>query len=205
MRYVIVAATIVAALIVRVFFIQVFKVPSDSMSPVILSGDYVLARQQIYEPDSTDLPKHGELVIFVRDSKPFIKRVMAVANDEVEYTGDGQLVLNFPCSYSLIKTDESGSYSHLHETCGHLTHEIVRPAESLHKTRAIAKIRVEKHHLFVISDNRTFETDVPNGEIIKADQIIGKPLFIWLSYGSTQDFISKTLGVRWNRILTKLR
>ncbi len=69
--------------------------------------------------------------------------------------------------------------------------------------------KLDQSQVFVAGDNNEPDTNNSNNEpntpeVIMADQIIGKPLFIWMSYSTTQDFISKTSGVRWNRILTKL-
>jgi len=67
----------------------------------------------------------------------------------------------------------------------------------------VAAVKLGEKQYLVAADNRFVTESNPNPvEIINYDQIVGKPLMIWMSYGSTQDFISNSLGIRWNRILT---
>lgn len=163
MKYAALVMVIVVALFCRVFFVSVYKVSSQTMAPTLLVGDFILVSKTSYGiklPWSNDVyfsasPKHGDLVVFHKNSKIYIKRVLAVAGDEIE------------------------------------------------------KLKLDKLQVFVASDNRGLdnkdsENEQSVSETISTDQIIGKPLFVWMSYSSTQDFISKTTGVRWNRILTKL-
>ncbi len=65
--------------------LQAYKIPTGSMEPGVLRGDYVLADKTAYNRMS---PKKGDLVIFVypdNRSKRFIKRLEALPGDTVVF------------------------------------------------------------------------------------------------------------------------
>jgi signal peptidase I len=211
MKYAIVISAIIVALFCRAFLVSVYKVPSQTMAPTIISGDFIFALQTSYGikfPWSKEVyfpskPQRGDLIAYLKDSKIFIRRVLAIEQDKIEYIG-GEFWLNSEkCIYAPSEAIQTVVLSLTDETCGAISHKIIRPTD-LSKSIQIQKIKLENSQIFVASDNRSTENNPNMAEIIKLDQIIGKPLLIWMSYSSTQDFISQTLGVRWNRILTKL-
>ena len=206
MRYTAVAIAVLCALFFRAFLVSVYKVPSQSMAPTILSGDFVLASQVSYgfrfpwstEILSPDLPHRGDLVIYIKDSKVFIRRVLALPGEKVEVV-NGQLSIDSKSCQTL-----SAEVPELHfvqsEDCLGSRHLIVQSDQS--------QLTFEPAHLrnkqfLVVADNRMLEAGQNVAEIIEFDQIIGKPLLIWMSFSSTRDYISDSTGFRWNRILTK--
>ncbi|AGH94964.1 signal peptidase I [Pseudobdellovibrio exovorus] len=219
MKYTIVAIAIAGALFFRAFLISVYKVTTQSMAPVMLSGDFVLSSQYSYGlrvPWDSDVyfqsaPKRGELVVFSKNYKTYIKRVVAVERDEVAYQ-QGILHLNAqPCSYETIATQPELLRQPVLEVCGERQTPVMPVlAQEASKegsvegsaVEEVAKTKLNSGQILVASDNRDTEGAV---EIVYVDQIIGKPLFVWMSFASTQDSISATSGIRWNRILTKLQ
>lgn len=93
------------ALILRSFVIEAFKVPSGSMLPSILIGDYLFVNKFAYGlrlPLSKkwlapfDEPKRGEVIVFrypKDESKDYIKRVVGLPGDHIAMTGK-QLTIN---------------------------------------------------------------------------------------------------------------
>lgn len=214
MKYTVVAVAIAGALFFRAFLISVYKVTTQSMAPVMLAGDFVLSSQYSYGlrvPWDSDAyfrstPKRGELVLFSKNYKTYIKRVIAVENDEVAYHA-GILHLNTqPCSYEAMDNQVSLLRQPVLEVCGDRQTPVMPvSAESASdgvSTEEVTKTKLNSGQILVASDNRDVEGAV---EVVYVDQIIGKPLFVWMSFSSTQDSISATSGVRWNRILTKLQ
>lgn len=212
MRYAIVCMAIILALFFRAFVVSVYKVPSQTMAPTILSGDYVIALQTSYgikfpwsqEVYFSRLPTKGELVAYVKDSKIFIKRVMAVEYDTLEFNKTEFVINSTKCTYTDSQILAGSQYELVQENCGEFSHGILRPIDPTH-TLPVPFEKLQNQQIFVASDNRSLENNPNALENISSDQIIGKPFLIWMSYSSTQDFISKSLGVRWNRILTKLQ
>jgi signal peptidase I len=84
------------ALLIRTFVVQAFKIPSGSMEPTLLVGDYLLVNKFIYGYKfplinkrvlSFKKPERGDIVVFkypVDPDKDFIKRVVAIEGDTVE-------------------------------------------------------------------------------------------------------------------------
>lgn len=211
MQYKAAAVAIIFAIICRVFLVSVYKMPSHSMAPEVLSGDFILASQVSFGfkfPVNNEIyfksePEAGELVIFTKSGKSFVKRVMAVPGTDVEFS-ENQLSLNASkCRYeSPVELDLEREY--IKEICD-ASRAVIRSKESA-KSTFVAPAKLGPDQFLVAADNRFVSESNPTPvEIINYDQIVGKPLLIWMSYSSTQDFISKTLGIRWNRILTILK
>lgn len=91
---------ILIALLLRAFVIEAFKIPSTSMIPTMEIGDHIFVNKFLYGvrlPYTTTrffdyrAPKPGEVIVFIYPCDPekdFIKRVVAVAGDEVEVRCD---------------------------------------------------------------------------------------------------------------------
>ena len=91
--------------LLRSFLAEPFKIPSSSMRPTLEVGDFILVNKFVYgirlpiiEQKIIPLgdPKRGDVVVFrypLNPSQDFIKRVVGVAGDVVEYrdkTADGE-------------------------------------------------------------------------------------------------------------------
>jgi signal peptidase I len=93
------------ALFIRTFIVQAFKIPSGSMEPTLLVGDYLLVNKFIYgiRIPFTDIkffqfekPERGDIIVFPfpKDpSKDFIKRVMGTEGEKIEII-DGRIYVN---------------------------------------------------------------------------------------------------------------
>ncbi|MBC7466892.1 MAG: signal peptidase I [Bdellovibrio sp.] len=217
-------AALLAAVFVRSYMISVYKIPTHSMAPTLLAGDFILASQMAYNmqmPWSNDVyfkskPVAGDLVVFQFSSNKageksmaqYLKRVVAIAGDEIEIQ-HGKIVLNGkPCQYDKSETKVlNASVQVFNEICGNgPSREVIFSTESEAKNLAsYAKEKVPENEIYVVGDNRSVSEDSRTLGSLPIDQIASKVSFIWLSYGSTQDFISGPNQIRWNRILTKPR
>ncbi|ACL06019.1 signal peptidase I [Desulfatibacillum aliphaticivorans] len=71
----------------RANYVHFFKIPSHSMEPGVLAGDYVVADRLCYQHQS---PQKGDVIVFVYPddrSKVFMKRVAALPGDTVTLPG----------------------------------------------------------------------------------------------------------------------
>lgn len=108
----IVGALILASFVRSIWF-EPFKIPSTSMVPTLLVGDYLFVDKNNYglrnpcsgERAFFDAPKRGDVVVFQREQGPlcglvlglgslnFIKRIVAIPGDRISYL-DKKLYVN---------------------------------------------------------------------------------------------------------------
>ncbi|MBC7754505.1 MAG: signal peptidase I [Moraxellaceae bacterium] len=214
---------LIAALFFRTFLISVHKIPTVSMAPTFWPGDYIMSSQVAYGlhfPWSKDTyfksaPGQNDLIVFQftsqkaasKSSSQYVKRIVAIEGDEIEMR-EGHLILNGqPCSYK--QQDQAlsvESFQIFEEVCAGSKRDIVLSKQKNQgELDSMPKIKIPVGEVFVLGDNRGTSDDSRNLGTVSTDQIASKVSSIWLSYGSTQDFISGPNQIRWNRILTKPR
>jgi len=90
---------IVVVFLIRSFWIEPFKIPSGSMKPTLLVGDFILVNKYTYGIRIPVINKkvievnplaHGDVVVFRYPADPsvdYIKRVVGLPGDKVVYRG----------------------------------------------------------------------------------------------------------------------
>src|ERR1043166_5345287 len=88
---------ILIVFLLRSFLVEPFKIPSGSMLPTLLVGDFILVNKYTYgirlpvinmKVLDVNSPHRGELMVFrypVNPSLDYIKRVVGLPGDEVVY------------------------------------------------------------------------------------------------------------------------
>lgn len=146
-----------AVFLIRTFLIQPFLVSGASMAPTFQNGDYLLVDEVSYEFRS---PKRGEVIVFRYpndESTFFIKRIIGVPGDTVEFE-DGKVV---------VKNSEHPDGMLLHET--YLPRGVVTNPRPGGKT----SLTVKEGEYAVFGDNRSYSYDSRDWGILKTDEIIG--------------------------------
>jgi signal peptidase I len=118
------------ALAIRTVAIEPFNIPSGSMTPTLLTGDYVFVSKWSYGyskaslPISPDflhgrlfgsLPQRGDVAVFVNPNRPsedYIKRVVGLPGDKIQVV-KGILIINGEAS----KRERIGDYSEHEVEC----------------------------------------------------------------------------------------
>ncbi|MFA5556591.1 MAG: signal peptidase I [Flavobacteriaceae bacterium] len=68
--------------------------------------------------------------------------------------------------------------------------------EILINNQSVTSYQVKQDYYWMMGDNRNFSEDSRYWGYVPADHIVGKPVFIWMSYDSEKG------GVRWDRVFT---
>ncbi len=168
---------IVAPLLVRTYVVQAFKMPSGSMRPTLLVGDYLLADKAYAR---TKTVKRGDILIFEfpkNRSKLYIKRVVGLPGEKVEIKKKQLYIDNqlFDETY-IIHTDERVFSANMHQRDN------------------FGPVTVPDGSYFMMGDNRDQSNDSRFWGFLHASSIKGKADMIYWSWDKTDSH------VRWDRI-----
>jgi len=202
---------IIAILALRSSVASPYHVPTASMEPTIKVGDRLLANKLAYElkVPFTDItlakwgtPQRGDIIVFKYPKDPdidYVKRVVAVAGDEVQVIGD-VLYINGKQQTRVDAEDkrkvlddivDQKEIKHLYqEDLGGVTHWVMQNIPSARRfTRAdwpppgAGPYKVPPHAVFCMGDNRDNSTDSRVWGYVPLDYVRGKAEFIiWSLY-----------------------
>jgi len=214
---------ILIALTIRHFVIEPFKIPSESMIPTLLVGDFIFVNKFKYGfqvPFVTKRfikfkdPKKGEVVVFIfpgDKKKDFIKRVAGVAGDKLDFKDRTIYVNGVP-----VKTFKNGTYtfkSHntgalaagelYTETLGEKKHPVLYTDIMPPEKYDFIPSTVPKDHIFVMGDNRDNSHDSRSWGFVPLDNIKGEALIVWFSMDKLCDKFYQF--VRWNRLFKAIK
>jgi signal peptidase I len=128
----------VIVLLVRSFVFEPFRIPSDSMMPTLLDGDFIVVNKFAFglrlpvigtKIVSIGEPKRGDVVVFHWPPDPavnFIKRLVGLPGDRVEIVSDQLIINGEPVPLRLLdQRYDDGCYHNMREsveTLGDHTH-----------------------------------------------------------------------------------
>ena len=186
-------AAILIALFIRAFVVQAFKIPSGSMEPTLLVGDYLLVNKFIYgiRIPYTDVkffqfkkPQRGDIIVFIfplDPSKDFIKRVIGTEGEKVE------IIHNKVYINDRLMDDPWGHF---------VTDDF--PRSFIQRMENFGPVVVPKDSLFVLGDNRDNSEDGRFWGFLNVNAVLGKAFIIYFSWDwNSGNLIHK---VRWSRI-----
>jgi len=192
-------------LVFRGFIFEPFRVPSNSMMPTLLTGDFILVnkfdyglRLPILNSKIIDFskPERGDVIVFRYPNYEhsagysgvdFIKRVVALPGDTISYEKD-QLTVNGETvdyrkigSYEGIDSGKAMSgYRHIREKINEADHDIL--LHPLGYSRELSKTTVPEGHYFVMGDNRPHSSDSRFWGYVPESYILGKAIGIWMHW-----------------------
>lgn len=199
-------------LILRSFIAEPFRIPSGSMMPTLLVGDFILVNKYDYgirlpvinkKIIANGVPERGDIVVFrsPEDPKiPFIKRVVGLPGDKYRYQNKILTINNEPIEQSEIGVYEAvGSGKMMdgsilsREWFDDVEHHILRfphiPSQSVSGV-------VPEGHYFVLGDNRDNSRDSRFWGYVPDEYLVGRAFMIWMNWDS------KNSGIDWRRIGT---
>jgi len=201
---------ILAVLLLRSFVIEPFRIPSGSMMPTLLVGDFILVNKYDYgirlpvlnrKVYTVGSPQRGDVVVFRFPKDPsvdYIKRVVGVPGDHVVYRNK-TLFINDEKIPQIPAGTYIGSGSGLSmsgadlraEALGDVKHDIL-VAPRVHGVDA--DVVVPEGHYFVMGDNRDNSNDSRYWGFVPDENLVGKAFMIWMNWDTAAG------GVGWDRI-----
>lgn len=194
-------------LVVRSFIFEPFRIPSGSMMPTLLEGDFIFVKKYSYGlrlPVSetkfieTGNPKRGDVVVFRLPSDPsinYIKRVVGLPGDTVTYerhrlTVNGDVIALDPSDRRF------GNVPIFIEDLDGRIHDILIMNPEF--SRGDATYRVPEGQYFMMGDNRDRSQDSRFIGMVPEEFLVGEAVRVWMH------FVPWNMP-DWSRIGTKIQ
>ncbi len=198
--------------VLRSFVIQPYRVPTGSLEPTVMPGDFIAVSQFSYGLRFPVLntkflnvsePHRGDIALFRWPVNPkiiFVKRVIGLPGDHVVYKNKVLTVNGVRATQRFIKkTYDYGNAPgqkrlvyEMREDLGGVKHDIfIQPVGG--ETRNY-DITVPPHAYFMMGDNRDNSDDSRSWGFVPEKNLIGKAFAIWFSWDPLHH------RVRWNRV-----
>lgn len=201
---------ILVVLLLRSFLVEPFRIPSGSMMPTLLVGDFILVNKYAYgirlpvinaKVIGIGEPRRGDIVVFRYPKDPsvdYIKRVVGVPGDRIGYYHKQIYVNGKPVeqshagTYTGVGAGLSMSGANVYrERLGDVQHDILtvpgRPSIE-------GEIQVPEGQYFVMGDNRDNSNDSRFWGFVPEKNLVGRAFMIWMNWDSANG------GVGWSRI-----
>jgi signal peptidase I len=139
-----------------IFGYDMYRIPSKSMQPLLVPGDYILVSHIAY---SSKMPERNDVIVFYGNSTaslkrktPYIKRIVGIQGDRIKINSGVVILNNQPINDPYVKTEnKSRDYS-----------------------RKMSELLVPQGKVFVLGDNRDNSNDSRVYGAISTSAIIGK-------------------------------
>ena len=198
---------ILIVLVLRSFVGEPFRIPSGSMLPTLLVGDFILVNKFAYglrlpvvDTKIFDVgePQRGDVIVFRFPEDPsidFIKRVVGVPGDHIVYR-DKQLFINgepapqtFIGPYGPYPVEAIQVRS---ETLGGTPHGIlIMPGRG---SSATLEFSVPEGEYFVMGDNRDNSNDSRGWGMVPEGNLVGRAFLVWMSWVPGEGPLFSRLG-----------
>ena len=197
----------------RAFVIEPFRIPSQSMLPTLQVGDFLLVnkyryglRLPIIHTKILDVgnPERGDIMVFrypPDDSINFIKRVIGLPGDTIEYKRNkrlyvnGELVEGIPeGDYTPFRMPNRGpvnahdrfrmtaNNSNVDDENQETEYSIL--LNPMRGSKTYRKIVVPQGHYFMMGDNRDNSADSRVWGFVPSENIVGEAVSIWFHYNT---------------------
>jgi len=202
----------------RSFVFEPFRIPSDSMVPTLEDGDLILVKKYSYglrlpllytKLLDVGTPQRGDVVVFRYPPNPqqdYIKRVVGLPADRIEYTSDKRLIIND------VEVERRSMERYFYERRGQFLPQYMEKLSDKEHRISIATdfkmalvpdfthtdpdaciygadrisvvCTVPEGKYFVMGDNRDNSEDSRIWGFVPSENIKGHAFFIWMNFGN---------------------
>lgn len=187
-------------LLFRSFLFEPFKIPSGSMIPTLLVGDFIIVNKYSYgiripvlnkKIISLGEPQRGDVVVFRFPKDPavnFIKRAVGLPGDTITYR-DKELFING----ERVEETQTGRFESgdikcttpavdavlFDEQLGDVNHNILLHDRNRSRN---GQWVVPEGHYFMMGDNRDRSNDSREWGFVPEENLLGRAIGIWLNF-----------------------
>jgi signal peptidase I len=207
---------ILIVFLLRSFLVEPFRIPSGSMIPTLLVGDFILVNKFAYgirlpivnrKIIDVGAPERGDVMVFRYPRDPsldYIKRVVALPGDTISYVnkrlsvngkpyplqpdGDYQQGLSFSKRYT--ETIDGKAHSILVDDQGPAVPSVEQfpfRGNCSYNNQGLT-CTVPPGHYFLMGDNRDNSADSRSWGFVPDANIVGKAFFIWFNFSEPSRF-----------------
>lgn len=200
---------ILLVFLIRSFLAEPFKIPSGSMRPTLLAGDYILVNKFTYGLRLPVLntvfldisqPKRGDVTVFHFPPNPkidYIKRIVGLPGDRIQYQNKRLVINDEPVDVTAVASVDGKVQSesiiqvhHLQEQLAGVTHDIlihdvpirVEPNSLGERFLNGEVVVVPEGHYFAMGDNRDNSSDSRVWGFVPDKNLVGKAFLIWFNF-----------------------
>ena len=204
-----IAGALVIFLFIRTFFVEAFRIPSGSMIPALLVGDWLFVNKLVYGPHipftqinlpGYSEPKRGDVVVFISPYQPdeaaigndptptLVKRLMGMPGDTL-HMRDGLLHVNGIAQRQgfAAANNEKGNPDEVNELFEwQKRFALARsrfgaaPAQPTHDNWG--PLVIPGGRFFMMGDNRYCSKDSRYWGLVPRENVRGRPMFVYYSY-----------------------
>jgi signal peptidase I len=218
------------AIIFRSIFFEPFNIPSGSMIPTLLVGDYLFVSKYSYGYSKYSFPfgiapiekrifynspKRGDVIVFRKpgdESIDYIKRLIALPNDTVQVKKgilfiNGKMAQRIKISKGIIKNiyGEETFFTQYKEQFQDSNEHFIIESSDTDPFDDTIEFKVPENNFFFMGDNRDNSRDSRTPEVgfVPKKNLIGKAQIIFFSHNSSASFFEFWKwhkSIRFNRI-----
>lgn len=218
-------------LVVRTFFLEAYRIPSSSMVPTLLVGDWLFVNKLVYGPHipftniglpGYDDPERGDVAVFVsprqidqpHDPTPTLVKRIAGAPGDTLYMRAGVLFLNGMPQQPVAGAEqnprldgEASDPLFVWQRRYELQDSRFGPPPTRPMLDHWGPLVIPADHFFMLGDNRHQSKDSRYWGLVPRENFRGRPLFVYYSYdasGSDSPLPFLT-DIRWRRVGDRIR
>lgn len=205
---------LVIVLVLRTAAWEPFRIPSGSMMPSLLVGDFILVNKHAYgirlpvvdhELIESGKPERGDVAVFRFPDNPsldYIKRIIGLPGDEIGYFNKTLMI-----NGTVIQKTDMGAYEGEDYTLMRPPVRTYREKVGKHTFNTLEQqnkrgqeglAKVPDGHYFVMGDNRDNSNDSRYWGYVPAENMVGRADRIWMSWDS-EDY-----RIRFERVGQKI-
>jgi signal peptidase I len=223
-----IAGTLAIFLFLRTFFIEAYRIPSGSMIPSLLVGDWLFVNKLVYGPHVPFTsynfpgyaePKRGDIVVFESPYQPdlpenedrtptLVKRLIGMPGDTL-YMREGLVYVNgLAQRQGYTSPEQEKGDPNLTDPLFDWQKRFglaasrfgAAPAQPTHDNWG--PFVVPDGHFWMMGDNRYASKDSRYWGFVPRKNVRGRPLFVYYSYDTEEglDYFRIITEVRWRRI-----